>query len=423
MWAAMLLLGSVLPTQADAAADEGLELKVRRLVLRLDADQLSQRQAAEEQLLGLGPEILDLLPQPTDRLSAEARQRIGRVRQKLQQLAAEAVARPSSITLRGDALPLSEVLAALGRQSGNKIVDFRDQFGQQPTDPPLEIDFKDVPFWEALDRVLDQAELEVYSFGEDKAISLVARSGPQRPRVGAACYSGPLRIEPIRLIARRELRGDDGSLRLMLSVIWEPRLRPINLRQKLSDVRAVDENGRPLPVEDVAPELNLPTGRTTSVQLVLPFALPPREVKQIASLEGKLAAMIPGKVETFTFDNLIGASNVEKRIAGVTVTLNKVRENRAVWQVLLRVRFDDPGGALASHFGWIDENEAYLEGPDGKPITDGGRELMGQDKDGIAVAYVFVLDGPPEKHKFIYKTPGVITATEFDYELKGINLP
>ena len=424
MWTCIVAIGCLLTGQVAGAVDEDLKLEVRRLVRQLNATRLAQREAAEQELLELGPQVLDLLPPATDRTPAEVKQRLGRVRQKLQRAAAEAVTRPSLITLRGDALPLSKVLAALQEQSGNKIVDFRKRFGQKVTDPDLKVDFDKTPFWEALEKVLDQAELMVYSSGEERAISLVGREEARRPRTGTASYGGPFRFQPVRIVAIRDLRDPEGeSLRLVLSVAWEPRLKPISLRQRMADLKAVDENGNPLAVDDTQAELEVPAGNEASVELILPLKLPPREVKQIASLKGKLMAMLPGKVEKFTFEKLVGAKDVEKRIGGVTVTLEQVRQNREVWEVRIRVQFDRAGQALESHRGWIYNNEAYLEGPDGKPIPYDNLELTGQAESGIGVGYVFFLDGPPQKHKFVYKTPGVIVATGFDYEIKNLKLP
>ena len=62
------------------------------------------------------------------------------------------------------------------------------------------------------------------------------------------------------------------------------------------------------------------------MKLDLPLQLPPREVRQIASLKGKLLATIPGRIETFRFGKLADAKNVQQRIAGVTVTLEQVRK-------------------------------------------------------------------------------------------------
>jgi len=424
MFAPLLLVGCALLGQADAAADEDLALEVRRLVRQLNATQLAEREAAERRLLELGPKVLDLLPRISERTPAEVKQRIGRIRQRLQLAAAESAAKSSLITLRGDAVPLSKVLAALQEQSGNKIVDFRENFGQPTPDPPLKIEFDKTPFWKALDQVLDQAELRIYSYGEENAISVVGRGKDELPRTDGANYDGPFRVEPVRIMAKREFRDPDGqSLHLTLLVAWEPRLKPISLRQKIADLKVVDENGNPLALDDRSAELEVPAAGVTAVELILPLKLPSRDVKEIASLEGRLMAMLPGKVQTFTFSDLTTAKNVEQRIAGVTVTLDQVRQNGAVWEVRVRVRFDDAGQALESHRGWIFNNEAYLEGPDGKPIPYDSLETTRQTRDEVGVAYLFVLDEPPAKHKFVYKTPGAIVATAFDYQIKDVKLP
>lgn len=424
MLTSVLLIGCVLAGQAAAVADDDLRLEVRRLVRQLNAPRLAQREAAEEELLKLGPGVLDLLPTVTDRTPAEVKQRLGRIRQKLQLAAAQAATRPSLITLSGDALPLSKVLAALEKQSGNRIVDFRKRFGQEVTDPKLTVHFDKVPFWKALHQILVQADLMLYPFGEERAITLVARGDAQLPRADTASYGGPFRFEPLRIIAIRDFRQRDGeSLRLTLSVAWEPRLKPISLRQRMADLKATDENGDPLAVDESQAELEVPAGNDTSVELTLPLKLPPREVKRIASLKGKLLAIVPGKVETFTFDKLMDAKNVEKRIAGVTVTLEQARKNGAIWEVRMRVRFDEAGVALESHRNWVFNNEAYLEGPDGKPIPYDALETTRQTENEVGIAYGFVLETPPEKHKFVYKTPGVIMAMGFDYEIKDVKLP
>ena len=436
MFTSVLLTGCVLMGQAafpsveqlrvppNGLEGDDLKLEVRRLVRQLNATRLAEREAAEQQLLKLGPRALELLPPVSDRTPAEVGQRLGRIRRKLQLAAAEGVAKPSLVTLSGDALPLSKVLAALEAQSGNKIVDFRKRRSQPVADPKLKLAFDKTPFWEALDKVLDQAELIMYPFGDERTISLVGRGDAPAPGAAAASYGGPFRFEPIRVVAIRDLRNTDGqSLRLMLSVAWEPRLKPISLKQRMADLKVVDENGNPLAVDDSQAELEVPAGDETSVQLTLPLKLPPREVKQIASLKGKLTAMLPGKVETFSFGELTTAKNVEKRTAGVTVTLEQVRKNGSIWEVRVRARYDEAGQALESHRGWIYNNEAYLEGPDGKPIPYDSLDATGRGRNEVGVAYGFVLDGPPDKHKFVYKTPGVIVATGFDYEIKNVKLP
>jgi hypothetical protein len=424
----LLVLGSLLASQAKTPASDELKTDVVRLVRQLDAAELAKREAAEAELLKHGPVILDLLPQPTDRTSAEVRQRLDRVRQKLQQQAAEAAARPSLVTLHADAMPLNKVLAELSRQSGNPIVD-RNAQRNQPDDkqPSITVDFNKTPFWSALDRVLDQTDQAIYPFADnDKpAITLLSASNRVSPaaRAGHVAYSGPFRIEAKSIQARRDLRKGVGSLVLAVETLWEPRLRMIGLSQRLADVTAVDENGRPLPVTNNQIQLEIPTGTTPAVKIDLPFQLPSRDVRKIASLKVRLQAMVPGRIETFRFDKLADAKKVEKRIAGVTVTLEKVEKNNDVWEVRTIIRFDDAGDALASHRTWIFNNEAYLEGPDGKPIAYDTYETTRQTKNEVGIAYIFGTDEPLDKLTFVYKTPGTIINSAFDYELKNIELP
>ena len=96
------------------------------------------------------------------------------------------------------------VLASLQEQSGNKIIDYRAQFGQPADDPELKIQFNKTPFWQALDQVLDQARLTVYPYGDEPGLNVVGRSLGQLLRAQNAVYSGPFRFEPMRLVAQRE---------------------------------------------------------------------------------------------------------------------------------------------------------------------------------------------------------------------------
>ncbi len=196
MFTGLMLIACSLAGQPTQAASEDLKAEVRRLVRQLDSDELAQRNAAEEALVKKGPAALELLPAATERLSAEARERLARIRQKLQQAAVESSVKPSLITLDGDAMPLSKALAALAEQSGNKIVDYRGQFGQPANDPPLKVHFDKTPFWQALDQVLDQANLTVYPYGDEPGLNIVGRVLGQTLRAKRGlCRAVPLRAD------------------------------------------------------------------------------------------------------------------------------------------------------------------------------------------------------------------------------------
>ncbi len=426
----LLLVGSLLAGQTETPAREDFSAEVRRLVRQLDAPALTERDAAEAELVRRGPAALDALPTPNDRMSAEVRQRLGRVCQKLQQQAAVAAVESSTITLKSDkAMPLAKILTEFSRQSGNTLVDQRDKTTDLDAGPMLKVNFDKTPFWPALDRLADQAGLNVYPFAERATIRVT--STPNKtpfllrvPRVGRASYSGPFRFEPTSVVARRDLRQAGGSLVVNVETAWEPRLKIIALQQRMADVTAVDDRGKTLSVADAEAQVEISTGGdAAAVELNLPFRLPSRDATRIASLRGKLRAMIPGKIETFRFDKLADAKNVEKRIAGATVTLEQVRKNNAAWEVRMQVRYDDAGDALASHRTWIFNNEAHLEGPDGKPIAYDTYETIRQGKNEVGVAYLFSAEQPLDRLTFVYQTPGTIVNRAFEYELKDIELP
>lgn len=394
--------------------------QVRRLVRQLDSPELRDREAAEAELLRLGPEVLDLLPREVDPSRPELAERLNRIRQKLQREVSTAVLRPSTVTLQGR-IPLAKVLAAIAAQTGNKIVGPEEDL--PAGGPEISVNFQNTPFWQALDTVLAQAKMAAYFYGNEKAVTVVPPGSRPSVAGGRASYSGPFRFEPTAVLAQRDLRRGTASLRVDVEIAWEPRLAPISLQQKMSEVVAFDEQGNRLAVEQAEADREIPIEpERLAKEITLPFRLPPRSTRQIARLKGKLHALVPGKIETFRFTNLAEAKNVQRRVPGATVTLEQVRRNKKIWEVYLGVRFEETHGALASHRTWISANPAYLEGPEGKRI-EGNAETTRHTASEIGVMYLFYVEEPLEKYAFVYQTPGMIFSQSFEYELRDIDLP
>ena len=425
MLGSYVLIGSILLGQAAPAADDALRLEVRRLVRQLDAPQLAERDAAEEKLLGMGPKVLELLPPADDRTSAEVLQRLERIRQRLYRNLAEAAAQVSRVTLRGDAMELSKILAALEEQTGNKIIDDRAHGGARGADPELKVDFDKTPFWQALDHVLEQANLTFYPYGEEKAIRVVPRPEGEDRRASRPSYCGPLRIEAVHVTAKRDLRSaKEGALMLGVQIAWEPRLAPISFLVSMADVSALDDQGNSLAIATRDAQLEVPVeSDRMAKELIIPLALPPRSVKEIATLKGSFTALVPGKVETLRFKDLAKIKQQEQRLPGATVTLDEVRKGAKLWEVRLRLRLDQPGEALQSHRNWIFENEAYLEGADGKRLDYGTYETTRQKKDEVGIAYLFRPKGELSDYTFVYKTAGLVLPMQYTYELHHLKLP
>ena len=129
----------------------------------------------------------------------KSEQRLGRIRQKLQQQAAEAAAESSTITLQADAMPLANVLAAFQRQSGNTIVDGREKFGQPATDPKLKVRLRQDALLAGAGSLVGPGRADGLSvFRTSRRSKWWPRRARSRlARVGRACYVGPFRIEPV----------------------------------------------------------------------------------------------------------------------------------------------------------------------------------------------------------------------------------
>ncbi len=425
MWGWQWVLGCALVAQAADAPNTDLKPTVQRLLEELNSNELAAREAAEQKLLELGPKALDSLPEPNDRQPAEIKQRLSRVRQRLQRQRAGSVAEATRVSIPSGELSLVETIAQIAKQTGNTIVDYREQYGQETSNPSLSVGFDNVPFWQALDKFLDLASLTVYSYAGEEGIPLVARASSQRSRLEGPAYVGALRVEGLEFSARRDLRNDNpATLLLKLEVAWEPRLHPVAVTQALADVEAIDDQGNSIALMGEEGEFEaqiLPGAFSTEIEL--PLVAPDRAAEQIASLRGKLRVLLPGGIETFRFTRLEENKSTEQRKAGVVVVFDGARRNGDVWELRVRVRFDETSGALESHRGWVFDNKAYLVSPARQTVSHDGFETTRQTDEEVGVAYLFDLEKGPAGYTLVYETPSIILSVPVEYELKNLKLP
>lgn len=406
-------------TASDNRSTADIKDEVHRLVRQLDDNERSQREAAEKSLVELGVEALNLLPPITPRTPAEVKERLGRVRKTLETTIAESIAQPSLVTLAGE-MSLTEALQAMEQQTGNRVTGYERRSGK------VKVAFDKTPYWQALDEVLDQANLNINEFGgEASALVLTARPEGQASRTETGVYSGVFRLEALRLESRRDLRNPTvNGMRLSLGVTWEPRVAPIGLRQQLSEITVVDDRGEALSVAGNQGALNASAELGMSaIEFGIPLPLVSREAKRIALLKGRFTALIPGRVESFEFADLGTARDVEQARAGVVVTFERLRQNVDLYELRMALRFDDAANALESHRGWVYQNEAYLTDKDGKKLENVGFQATRQETNEVGVAYLFDLPDGPEGCKFVYKTPALVLQLPVEYELKDIELP
>ncbi len=422
----LALAGQVAATSDDSAQ---IAQSVKDLVKVLDAPEKASRDDAEQKLVALGNAAIEHLPEVTQRTPAEVKLRLERIRGQLERSRAEASVQGSQVTLSVADAKLADVLALIEEQSGNKLIDYREQFNQEAPHKPLTLDLKNVSFWEACDTILDKAGLTIYGTpdeeGAQDALALVTRNESESSRLGRATYAGAFRLEPLEFSARRDLRNPTNhTLQLLLELAWEPRLRPIVVLQDANRQIATDDKGNSVAAGMATGELETPIlPGTKSIEIPLQLSLPDRGASKLSSLKGKFTALLPGRIETYRFANIERAKQTEQRKAGVTVVVDELARNNELYEVRMRVIFEKASGALESHRNWIFDNEAYLEGPDGTKVVAAAVDTTFQDESEVGMAYLFPLDQGPKGYAFIYKTPATIVNVPVEFELKDLPLP
>lgn len=412
------VIAIIMSIQITAIAQDDLAQDVKRLVRQLDALDVDQRDQAERELMELGTGILSHLPNVTPRMPAEVKERLGRITKVLEERLAKEAANESRVTLSGK-FKFPDLQQKLFEQTGNEVVGL-------PASGEVEVSFDDVPYWVALDQVLDQAQLTIDQYGgQTKKLSVMSRPDGQADRYGLADYQGIFRFEALQIDAVRSRRSPVlTAMRLRLEITWEPRLTPVSISLPLAELNAESETGES--IEVLNPEGSRSAGidsGISNVELELPFALPDRSVKMIKSLKGTMDALVPGRLETFQFDDLRQADNLTKQKAGVSVTLERIRKNEDLYEVMMRLRFDEAANALESHRGWVFANESYMLDANGQKVENLGSQTTYQGPNEIGIAYLFALEGTPDKYSYVYRTPAMMIQMPVKFQLNNIPLP
>src|SRR4051812_38249194 len=300
----LLLVFTLIAANAATAAEAKVEKpqpdtklaeQINQLIGRLNGDRAAERDEAEKKLLELAgtstaqsDRVLQALPTDSDQMPLALRDRLARIRQQIEDRGAKASTAASTLTLSAKEMPLSEVIAAIEKQTGNRLVNNTDQQEGEGRKVNVTIDLKNEQFWPALDKILDKAMLGAYPYSGKDTLSIVGRDPAEGPRFGRAAYQGPFRLEVTEVQAERNLRQPKQTLlKLQLEVAWEPRLRPIAISQPATDVHARTDAGGELAAaqQQASLDVEVPTG-TQAAEVSLPFDLPSRDVKKIKSLHG-----------------------------------------------------------------------------------------------------------------------------------------
>lgn len=452
----LVLVLVVFTQSAPTARSEEFENRVLLLVEDLGAPTGKQRRAAEDALVRLAESspaqadrLLQLLPLPDVSMPQFVRQALQKVRRRTERTLAQQATAASRVTLQVTEAPLSEVLKEIGQQTGVVLRDSRGDFAQEQNPTTVTLTCDNQPFWFAVDKLLDAANLSVYPYGEDGELVLTPREPAEGPRSGVAAYSGPFRFETTSVSVIRGLRNAEASrLDLVVEASWEPRLRPIAISLPMEELIMTGADGQRL-LERTPGQLieieSVPGEQATD--LTLSFALPDRKLDRIEGVAGRLTAMIPATPQEFRVDQ-IGTVKLPRvqRFDGGSVTLAKFQKVNSIWELHMRLKLADASEALASHRGWVFRNKSYLVDAQGKRIEHAGFETTLQTDSEIGIAYLFDLSGgeiydfgfdeeapngdaeeateiDPATLTWVYETATRVYTAPIEWELGPINLP
>lgn len=408
-------------TNGASAEDEATILRnqVVQLLEQLDAPQAAQRHAAESQLIELGEPIRSLLPADSAELPREIRQRLARIRQRLRPVSqsGEQPSVGSDVRLAG-AATLEAALDAISRDAR---VEFKHSL---PAETPITPYDGPLPFWHALDYVLDQAHLDIDYYGGDATtLRLQPRRAGRPSRVDSAAYAGIFRLEPTIVTSRRVLRNDELSgLSVEVELSWQPGITPIGVTLPLNQLAATLDDDQRVQAQSPVGNIDIATGREIpSTDLRLPLQLPAGRPGKITSLSGQIRSLLPGVVHRFEMP--LHTVSARESVGSVTVQLEDVRKNGDLHEVRLGVEFQSPGAAMESHRGFLLDNEVYVLASDGARVEHLGYQLYRQSQTGIGIAYLFDIGSTVADAKLIYVTPTSVVQNEINFLIENIPLP
>lgn len=390
--------------------------EVEDLVDRLDARKAADRASAERTLIEMGAEALKYLPDSRSDFSIEASERLSRVRAALQAKKTATQAKPVRIVL-GDAGTLGEALEIISRESE---VEFEHNADEST---PFQASSAPLSFWNALDSVLDQCDLDINAYaGEPGTIALMPRREERPSRVNSAAYSGVYRLETLSVTARRVLnRPEQSGLNLSIEMSWQPGQTPIGITIPVVELSGEFEDGQELKPQTTEKTIDIAANAAmSSSEFFLPFELPVETPSAIRTLRGSIESLLPGDRHVYQLD--LTKVGDEKKVESVAVKLERVVPNGELYEIRFGVTIEDAGRSLESHRQWIFQNPVYVLDGDGNRIENLGYELFRQTESGVGLGYLFELD-QLDGARLVYESPTSVIRNVVPFVLQDIAMP
>lgn len=421
---------AVLVTAGGLFAQDEMETieSIARLQFQLKSNQIPERDTAEKELIEIGELVLDHLESVDGDDSADYRERVGRVRAALEKVAVAKNTQASSLSLKPGKISIEDLLKAIKKQTGNDVVLGRE-VSLEASNQEIEIKTEGpIEFWEVLNQLMNQANLRIDPYdGEQGQLALAERYDAAEAvpanESGWTDYSGVMRFQITRVDASKNLLQPSlNSNRFSMLIRWEPRISPIAIDVPFSSIEMIDEFDQRVGTETDGVYSGIVTPEIPELEFSFSTAPIERQVEEIKSLKGEVEAVLPGRIETFKFTDIMELEeDYSQTKAGATVTFGGVAKNEDLWGVRVALSFDEENNALESHQGWVYNNELFLVDQDGKKYFPFGSETYQQTNDSVGILYYFGDD--PKGMDLHYRTPAAVVKVKIPFVITLIPLP
>ena len=162
--ATLFCLIAILPSVLVAQTEEmKVAEDVAAIQEKLESASFEDRDNAEKEMIALGPDALDHLPDASADFEEDVNTRLKRIRKQLEQLAIEAAISPSKITLSGT-MSLKKAIGLVKQQSGN-VIALAEGYDNTFLSKKISLDLKEASFWAALAEISARGGLQTTAYG------------------------------------------------------------------------------------------------------------------------------------------------------------------------------------------------------------------------------------------------------------------
>src|SRR5262245_43256404 len=399
-----------------------------KLIEQLGDSSFRTREAAGKAIEARGVAVLpDLRVAAAASQSPEARRRLQTLVGHMERSAA---LEPKWVSLKCKDKAVTEVIADLAKQTGYQLV-----YQGGGNSGPLTYNLDRVTFWQAIDRVCDDARLYTYHneanglqfYHQDIYWPHVAYSGPFKLAANNLHYSKSITLggQPRNAPPNQ---GRSENLQFSFNIMSEPKL-PIMSVSQARVVEAVDELGNSMAMPSNPHEAYYNNGgyKTYQQSLYVPLGWPNKEAKYIKRVRVSVPLMVlASQKPEITVDDILKVK--DKKFPGNTAEIHvmEVKEiNKTQYQLKLSVR--NTASNAAQDYNWTNSVHQRLELQDAKGVKYAPQGYNWEQSNTGHVQATFMFGnngnatlGPPAK--LVYIQWGLMQH-QIDVEFKDLPLP